>query len=456
MGVLLRHLVLVPHVVANFLFLIRWRTDQPHEGSTVSHMLVVRATWCYLLFATGLGASNLSAQSRALDRATSIVQTVRKLAAVELPDEDLHYNVPAAARPLLTQLKHGLRDLVLSEINDPASRGLNSTQFTQAVLQELKTVGVEVGGRGQPQYFGAISNLEIVQPSKHPELRAVTTTVSIPCGDDTSLYVLKQSGTEWTAVIAIESNDYGQVNGAYGDFGFGISEPDESSNWFLVTKYVPPWCTSRWATIRYRVLRPGRAPAAPEVLLNREDSTIRNEPDTLTVAKHGFTLVNVDGQSLDARILERLSVHRYLVSGNRVIRVPPIAIIPQDFVDEWIDLPQNEARRWSNASAMDRIQSWHSRLQRRAGKDLESWYYYSEIEFVQPCNEPPSKWEIGISIDSRKRQDKLPAELFFAVSEKNGDFEMTDITEKRTPGCVGDASPVEGLDWKLLQKVLKE
>jgi hypothetical protein len=405
-----------------------------------------------LLFVLLLGAAQLGAQGAADEQAAAIADAVHKLAAIRPANKELPYDVPQAARPLLTQLKHGLRDLILDTINDPASSGVNPTQLTRSVLQKLEAVGVEVGGKDQPEYFGGISGLEIVQPPGHPGLRAATTTLYIPCGADTSLYVLKQAGSQWTVMLAVESNDYAQVNGAQGDFGYGISKPDESGNWFLVTKYVHPWCTSRWHAIHYQVLRPGPSPTKPLVLLNHEVDNVTDQPDRLAVGKRGFTLVNVGGQSLDPAILERIHVHRHSVSVNRVTRVPPIAVIPQDFVAEWVELPLEEARRWSNASAMDRIESWHSRLQRGTGND----YYYSEFEFVQPCNEPPSKWQIGIWIDSKERQDKLPPELFFSVSKRNGIFYMTDISEKRAPGCPGEAYQFHGLPWGLLEKALNE
>jgi hypothetical protein len=38
--------------------------------------------------------------------------------------------------------------------------------------------------------------------------------------------------------------------------------------------------------------------------------------------------------------------------------------------------------------------------------------YGSKFELVQPCSEEPTQWQIGIPIDSKKRQDKLPGNCF--------------------------------------------
>jgi hypothetical protein len=180
-----------------------------------------------------------------------------------------------------------------------------------------------------------------------------------------------------------------------------------------------------------------------------------DEPVRLAVGARGFTLADIGDQSLDGGILERVNVHRYSVAGDRVTRVPPIAVLPQDFVDEWIGVPWEEARRWSSASAMDRLRFWHARL-RKGGKDREKLDYYSEFEFVQPCDKPPGKWKIGLSIDSQKRQDKLPPELFFSITEIDGAFYMTDVAQTRGAGCPGRSDPVYTLDQGLIEKELNQ
>ena len=407
-------------------------------------------------FAVILASFNLEAQPSEESQATEIADTVHKLAGIVPADKELPYDVPEPARPLLTQLKHQLRDLVVNTLNDPAFRTADSTQLTGSVASRLRAAGIEVGGEHQPEYFGGIDGINIVQPKGHPDLRAATTTIGVPCGADTSLYIFKRGIPAWIMILAAESNNYAQVDGAQGDFGFDISPPDENGLWFLITKKVPPWCTSNWSAVRYQVLRPGPATDRPIILLNEEGDYRRYEAESLAVREHDFTLTNFGYQMLDGGILERICFHRYSVIGDRVTRVPPIAVLPQDFIDEWINLPWKEARRWSNPSAIDRLELWHSRLQRGTGEDWEKLHYYSEIEFVQPCNKPPSKWQIGIPLDSEKRQDKLPQELYFTVAKGNGAFSMTDITPTRPLGCPGKASPVNWPDPSLIEKELNQ
>jgi len=44
----------------------------------------------------------------------------------------------------------------------------------------------------------------------------------------------------------------------------------------------------------------------------------------------------VAAQGLDDSIMTRLHVQKYEVNGDRVTRVPPLALAPEDFLDEWV------------------------------------------------------------------------------------------------------------------------
>jgi len=99
-----------------------------------------------LLLTLSLGficaAADRGAQGAAPEQATAIADTVHKLAAVEPPNKDIPIDVPAAARPLLTQLKHELRDLILSALNDPASRTENAVQPAESIIKKLEVCGL--------------------------------------------------------------------------------------------------------------------------------------------------------------------------------------------------------------------------------------------------------------------------------------------------------------------------
>jgi hypothetical protein len=110
-------------------------------------------------------------------------------------EEDLPYDVPEAARPLLTELKHQLRDLILRTLNAAHKQVVDADQLTAEVFKELEREGVPVGEKKLPksQEYGGILDVKITQPKNNPDLVAATVTLQVPCSeDDTSLYILKR------------------------------------------------------------------------------------------------------------------------------------------------------------------------------------------------------------------------------------------------------------------------
>jgi hypothetical protein len=74
----------------------------------------------------------------------------------------------------------------------------------------------------------------------------------------------------------------------------------------------------------------------------------------------------------------------------------------------------------------------------------------SKFEFVQPCNNPPTRWQIGLTADRDKTESP---HLFFTVAMKEDAFNLEGIDVERPPGCPGEAPPSKTLDWKRLEQL---
>ncbi len=112
---------------------------------------------------------------------------------------------------------------------------------------------------------------------------------------------------------------------------------------------------------------------------------------------------------MDADIHNRTRIHRYSFAG-RAQRLDPVALQPQDFVEEWLTRPWTEMEARSAAGA----KRWHERLYAASVS--------AEYHAVMPCTAIPGHWLIGLDIDriGRKRLPK-PLETWFLV-EDLGDF----------------------------------
>ena len=360
--------------------------------------------------------------------------------------------VPSAAQKLLPQFKSGLREIIGRTLNDHHSS--SPEILHDLILTDLKKAGIEAQSLVQRDGyytadgddFGYLYDVTVRQPERHPNLMAVVTNLTIPCGSDASLSLYRRTGETWQLILVAESNGYADISGAQGSFQFAISPPDAEGNWFVVAADVNPWCSSNWQQLRYKVLRPGDDANRSVVLLNEHTSVYlgTDQPYRLTVNPQGFEIRNVASQGLDASILTRVHVQKYEVGGNRVTRVPPLALAPEDFLDEWVDMKWENAAPWVSGTGAAKLQYWHGRLNRDGREKIDT-----EFDFVQPCPAAESmvKWQIGLLLEGAGEHDPpgdLPDELFFTITKRDGAFYLENVERERPPGCPGNALPHGG------------
>jgi hypothetical protein len=234
----------------------------------------------------------------------TISETVASLRAIKTESDDV--NVPEPAKPLLMRLKRQLRDLIHQTINqDPE---LTPEYLQQIVLSELAIEGINIAkwpdvvkfeeyvDRGFT--YGDIDGISIQRPEGHPDLLAVTTTVSVCCGEDTSFYLFQNRKGKWDLILALESNYYDQIRHAQAWFQYAISSNTVKGGFFVVVGDVAPWCTSNWHTLHYRVLRPSQRPYNPKVLMSgdRFIFVVEDQPYKIGIGGDTFSLEFIDDE----------------------------------------------------------------------------------------------------------------------------------------------------------------
>jgi hypothetical protein len=358
-------------------------------------------------------------------------------------------DVPPAAQKLLPQFKSGLREIIGRTLNSHSSS--SPEILHDLILADLKKAGIEALNQVQRDGyytadggdFGYLYDVTVRQPERHSDLMAVVTNLTIPCGSDASLNLYRRTGATWQLILVAESNGYADISGAQGSFQFAISPPDDDGNWFMVAADVNPWCSSNWQQLRYKALRPGEDVNHPVVLLDEHTNVYlgTDQPYRLTVNPRGFEIRNVASQGLDASILTRVHVQKYEMSGNQVKRIPPLALAPEDFLDEWLDMKWENAGTWVSSTDAAKLQYWHGRLSRGDREKIDT-----EFDFVQPCKaaENMEKWQIGLMLEGTGEHDlpgDLPDELYFTVTKRDGAFYLDSVEKDRPPGCPGNAFP---------------
>lgn len=333
----------------------------------------------------------------------SLQQTLTRLQTIPFDET----NISPEARASIVAVKHMLRDAVLDAVTAVEPGHEAPPALTARVVDALAVQGIRVGsdtpqtvpsGSSPSENPVRISGVEIKAPTGYDDLLAVTTTLSLPCADDTSLYILARRNNAWRLVLVLESNEYSDIGKAACTFEYAVSPPSPDGSWFVATAELHCWCTSNWQEIRYTVLRPNQTTTQPDVLLQGRQGIYLGAgepPFSLAVDRDAFELRFQAAQSLDPAILTRDHVVRYAVGAHDAQRVAPFAFRPEDFLDEWIHMPWRDASAWVDAADRARIHRWHARLD--AGR-----FRPREILFIASSPQHPDQTRIGLETTGGK------------------------------------------------------
>jgi hypothetical protein len=333
---------------------------------------------------------------------SQITAAIKKLQALHV--DDIDFRVPAKLAVLHNQLKHELRDFIIDALDRNAD-----------VQAELLRAGVRIGSEQERTSYGQIYNVKVDwNPNGLSTWAAFTTTLGVSCGEDSSLYLLEREGDAWQLRFSMESDFHKDVGTAQGEFQYAVSQAGPAGHFFVVGANVSPWCSSSWHQLRYQAYAI-QALSAPSKVLGQTTSIFLDgdPPYKLSTQNHVFTL---EFTAASHSPEDRTHVISYSVDDNSATRVPPIALKPGDFVDEWMTLPWTEAKRWS----AEGLEDWHRRFK-----------LFDQISFVQRCKGMRDEWQIGLAIENNQR------ELYLTVIRKDGDFYLQSIDAKRPPGCPG-------------------
>jgi hypothetical protein len=393
-----------------------------------------------------LACSQLDAQ-RVSTHAREAVQTIRELRAIELPDRvDIENGPPPQVPGLLRQLNRQLLALVVDTLNDSSH---HTIPREEEITEQLRMAGwLEIPDHKWNAYGEIIQVRFGWQLGYEPNLLIVSPQLWIPCGSsdpDSAVYVFQGKARQWKLVLAADA-DFDSPGASQGTgLQYELSPPDAKGGWFLAIANAPPSCRWTSANLHYRILRPGTSADKPRILFDRLDPLDLkfNPPFDLKMETDWFALTRGKVRKLDGE--QGVSVARYEVDGEKVRRIHPLGLKPEDFIDEWVQLNWDDAKRWSNESLQPDLQSWHSKL---LGLEQDS----TEMKFVQPCPKQEgsgSKWMIDLWIDQKLNPSVNEENLYVLVSERNGIYYVDGIHKNRPPGCPGEAPMQILADLKL-------
>ena len=293
-----------------------------------------------------------------------------------------------------------------------------------ALTAELVGAGL-TKARDEYENFAAgfVFPLKFNRPEEDRDKLVLVAGVGMPCGRDDVVYVYDYSGGERRRIL--ESGRSGEHDESI--LGVYVSDrsPDGSQQ-ILTTRYGVQ-CGSSWNVLSYDLFRTAANQASAQRIFAEEhefwnyEASVRLKPDEL--------LIEFEGSASEGGF-RRTHVRHFSIADQVVSRIDPVALLPGDFVDEWLKEPWPEMQARSGSG--EELKKWHALL----GDG-------SATGTVQPCSERANHWLIEL-IPKSIQGKELPEELsvFFLVQEIGEHrYKMIGISFDRQDGCPGDSYP---------------
>lgn len=162
----------------------------------------------------------------------------------------------------------------------------------------------------------------------------------------------------------------------------------------------------------------------------------------LLISSGGCEIYNLESPGLDSRLPTRVHIQNYLVARDQVTRVPPLALLPEDLLDEGFDLKCDHAAKWVSGRDPSVLRRQRERFPQRGNvRD-----FFTACDIVQPC--PASgrnaRGQIGGQLEGSSQKvlpADIPEELFSEIIQRDGAFRLDGVYEQRPDGCPGDSRP---------------
>jgi hypothetical protein len=250
----------------------------------------------------------------------------------------------------------------------------------------------------------------------------------------------------WNEKLLRQAPPYKEVKGAFGDFFLASFLPGTTpAEWRAVVVHGTPWCTSRFSAFEIDVLVPTADALQPRVVWHTERGYSRGdfEPSLKTSGNVFEFRINADAMEFDTdRAFERRVVYRYRVNANAVDRIEPIAINARGFLEEWLDMPWNEAAAQTYDPADVKLKMVHASYQ-RGSKEVNSPFTNLSYGPVLACKQSKqfqvefrASREAFIPNKPGGASTPLPS-TYFSVRETGNGYELLSATNKPDPQCGG-------------------
>lgn len=383
---------------------------------------------------TGLTASAQAAgcAEPEIARAAGQVDLARK-ALIALPIGDggetkVSPNVQRAIRIMKTRLAAFIdADMHCSSLNrdaDAIQRDLS--ERAHAFVMENRVYKNDEPLPKDFGHYGFELDFRVKRWTDKPNRVGIVADFGIECGWDAILQIFSAESDRWHEVLRWQSKPYKTVGGAFGSFDYAVSPADAVGKWYVLAKTIAPWCSSAWSSISFAALRPVPGRLNPRIIHQQDDPIWWGGDDEgqLIAGRSEFE-IRFHAQSIDVGVHNRVWIRHFQIAGDAVKRIPPVALSPRDFVDEWIVSSWNEASFWTIPASRQSAKVVHERLHNvYTGRGGDFFDY----DAIRQCTNRADRYQIGLI------RDEDQTRYFFSVVGET-DYRLTGVTEMPDPAC---------------------
>jgi hypothetical protein len=385
--------------------LLTRRTVEYILGTTVTRNTGFRSRAAiFLLIAAGalFGADPL------LDRLVSESLRLRTVGAAQ--DE-------RPTNQLVANSKSALRDWIESRL--PTTRAELGSVFPTLVTdinEELKRANLLLQGDSAPG-FGYVAEVKISRPLEMKDSIVVIAGVSIPGGTDDSAYVYRFGQDQRRRVF--EDDPHTDMDQTISEIRLAPSSNHGSR--LILSARIPVPHAPEWSSISYYVYRlPSRLDsAAVPVFSGNHSVNLRFSAPQYSLT-HDDLWIDLRDRSFDFT-MTRLHIVRYKIGRDGGRRIDPVALLPQDFVEEWLTRPWTEMAARSVFGRRQKLEQWHQTFHSDSLSGAQM--------FVRQCGRLPGRYQVAIELNS--------SPVYFVVQEfSEFAFAVEDVSRTRQPGCI--------------------
>jgi hypothetical protein len=365
------------------------------------------------------------------DHARKAVEAIQQLRSVGLPDFEDDHKTPRAKVPqLLRSLNKELRALIVEELND-ASEHTPVTE--EEIFDQLRAAGWEELTSQKWEAYGEIEAINFDWKVEYdPGVLVVTTKLWSPCGysdPDSAIYVFQGAKRHWDVVLATESDFDAIGSSEESGMSYKLALPDSAGKWFLVVGYIPASCRKARPWLKYKALRPSSNPDQPTVVVSGMESVDSFFNPAFRIEAHEDWFAVTLGKTRKLDDEPGVEILRYELNAGGAKRIPPLALAPEDFLDQWVQMKWDGARQWAKES--QNLAEWHEKLEKISPGSVE-------IEAIQKCSggeDGDQEWLVEMAVDQPPNPTLGAEALYVGIAKRNGAFSVQTVEKTGRAGC---------------------